>query len=546
MDNVINQSNYQDTQNFDIDINKIYNDFIIAIDNMRGYTNVSSISNQTAVNIFKSGDISLSKLKSQISIETTPQESRCHTFLRIIGFPVVSNSYKIYNPGLDILYDSNRIINSKYKLNIAANPISNFRNLSIQRENYNNDVLNIFSNQDINSSVLGLSSAKIRQFNSPLIINSDPFDMNIKNQFYKIDSKCLVGKNEKNLTEFIDINGNRSTLSLNQGKHIIKPFIVDPVIDYTINDSSKLVAIPFVFNKSQLMVKDNIFAARPIIEQIIRDRFSSANNIETSDQSVIDYIKNIKIIHDEPIINKISNGNIYKFSEQEQFIKFLNIIRAMLRELYNAQLIIHMAQEKYYWLPLININGSEFGSDVQGVFLSSHVTSDFITENDLSIIQSKIKSTINQINIQTSSIDGTSDIGGFIFDNFKNTFNTDTSSAFGDSVFKVLQSLTSKRFNILKNAGEALKTIEIIMGEFSGLGLCDIIAVLGALYIMPKNDLLGFLDEDSLKRMNIILGLNEQGSNIQNAMSSFIGTVKDFYNLMDKFYQDLSQNNDIK
>ena len=30
------------------------------------------------------------------------------------------------------------------------------------------------------------------------------------------------------------------------------------------------------------------------------------------------------------------------------------------------------------------------------------------------------------------------------------------------------------------------------MGEFSGLGLCDIIAVMGALYIMPKASLLGF------------------------------------------------------
>ena len=68
---VDNQSNHQDTQNFDIDIQLIYNDFIGAIDKIRSYSNNSTISDQAAKNIFGSGDLTLAQLKSQITTQTT-------------------------------------------------------------------------------------------------------------------------------------------------------------------------------------------------------------------------------------------------------------------------------------------------------------------------------------------------------------------------------------------------------------------------------------------------------------------------------------------
>lgn len=552
-DQIPNQANYQDIQNFEIDINKIYNDFISVIDKIRSYANCASITNQSAMGIFQSGDLTLSKLKSQIIISSTPQESRCHAFFRIIGFPVISNTYKIYNPGHDIVYDSSRTIGaaiSTTKLNIAGNPIPNFRELSLQRENYVSNITNIFSlTKTIDASTLALSSGfRIRQFAIPLLNNSDPFDMDIKNQQYKVDFNSLVGRNDKKLTEYVDVSGNTPTKLQAQRTHIIKPFMVDPVIDFTINDASKLISVPFVHNKTQLMIKDNVFVNRPIIEQVIRDRFTvinQQNTIGTANKSIIDYIKNISAIQDETIINNISSGDVYKLAEQTQFVKFINIIRAMISKLIEAQLIIFTAQSKYYWVPIPSSFGPEGGCTVQGVFLSSQISSDFITARDQSIIEAKIRATINQINAQTSNIQGLPDVGGFAFDNFKNTFGPDTSNALGDTSIQSLQELTNKRSSELQKANEALRTIEIIMGEFSGLGLCDIIAIIGALYIMPKQDLLGFLDSDAIKRMNTLLKLNEVNIDIQTSMKSFTSTVKDFYNLMDKIYQDQSQNNGL-
>lgn len=548
MVNISSQTNYQDAQNFDLDIEKIYTDFIIIIDKIRSYTNTSSISAQDTINIFQSPDTALSTLRTRSSTESSLQESRCHAFFRIIGFPVVSNANKIYNPGLDIIYDSQRKINLKSKLSIAATLIDKFRDLSLLRENYVININSLFSlSNTIDASVLALSSGtQIRQFASPVIINSEPFDMDSKNQQYKINIDSLVGKNTKKLTEYVDINGNTPTKLSTQRIHLIKPFIVDPVIDFTVNDATKLIAIPFVFNRSQLMIKDDIFVNRPILEQVIRDRFivvNQQNNLGTADQSIINYIKSIPAVQNEAIINRINSGDVYQLSEQTQFVKFINIIRSMMKKLVEAQLIISNIQSKYYWLPIPALNGPEGGSKVQGVLLSTKIPNDFITSREKSIIDAKIRVTVNQINAQTDNVQGVPDIGGFAFDNFKTTFGPDTSSALGDNSSQVLQDLTNKRISDLQKANDALRTIEIIMGEFSGLGLCDIIAIMGALYIMPKQDLLGFLDDDAIIRMNTLLKLNESSPGIQSSMISFVSTVKDFYNLMDKIYQDLSQNN---
>jgi hypothetical protein len=553
VDKIPNQANYQDAQKFEIDINKVYSDFIVVIDKVRSNTNCAVISAQASSSIFQSGDTTLAKLKSQTSISSTPQESRCHAFFRIIGFPVISSAYKIYNPGHDIVYDSSRTIGaavSSAKLAIAASPISKFRELSLQRENYVTGIIDIFSiPNSIDASTLALSSgAKIRQFAAPVINSSDPFDMDFKNQQYKIDFNSNVGGKKKKLTEYVDINGNTPTKLQSQRVHIIKSFMVDPVIDFTVNDVSKLIAVPFVPAKTYLMVKENVFASRPIIEQVIRNRFTiidQTNSVGTADQSVIDYMESIPSIQDEAIIASINKGDVYKLSKQAQFVKYINIIRAMINKLVESQLIISRVCSQYYWLPVPSTIGPEGGSSVQGVFVSTNVPSDFTPAKDKSIINIKIKTTINQINSQTANVQGIPDVGGFAFDNFKNTFGPDTSESLGDASSSSLQELTSQRNTNLKKANNALRTIEIIMGEFSGLGLCDIIAVMGALYIMPKNDLLGFLDDDALKRMNTILNLNESSPGIQSAMKSFVSSVKDFYNLMDKIYQDQSQNNGL-
>lgn len=551
---VENQAIYQNNQIFEIDIDKIYSDFIQEIDSVRSYVNTTNPNNTK--NLFKAlkpnGN---SPTVNTIAPEVSLQESRCHAFFRLIGFPVVASNFKIYNPGHDIIKSPTRTIRLEDKINIAMAPIAGFDKLSLERETYPSQISKIFSiPSSIDAGVLALSSGSsgtktvnLRKFVAPLDKNSEPFDMSTPNQSYTLELFSIVGTNEISLTKFQNPDGSMPTQVTSSRKHIIKPFIVDPKIDFSVYPSTRRVAVPFVPDQSFTKISSNIFAKRPLIEKIIRDRFSVSNQIQdtgTASQFLIDYVKSIPAIKDQNIINQISSGDVYKLSEKSQFVQFLNIIQEMMVKLVDSLRLIHKAQGLYYWIPLPSTSGPEGGSSVRDVFVPTLIARDLVTQADFNILLKIVQSNSNQFNAQTASVNGVPDVGGFAFNNFFQTsFGPETTEALGNTSQQTLDGLNNTRKRILQRANEALRTIEIIMGEFSGLGLCDIIAILGALYIMPKNKLIGFLDEDAYQRLITIPEFKDiAAGNFTDTMTSFVSTVKDFYNLMDKIYQDLLKN----
>jgi hypothetical protein len=109
-----------------------------------------------------------------------------------------------------------------------------------------------------------------------------------------------------------------------------------------------------------------------------------------------------------------------------------------------------------------------------------------------------------------------------------------------------LKKLEDKRNNDLSGACDSLRAIEVIMGEFSGLGLCDIVAIMATLYIMPKEALLGFLDNDAFNRMKTQIKIGETSKlSVVASMSKFTENIKNIYNLMDKIHKDYLQKNTI-
>lgn len=550
---VTNQNNFKDLLNFDIDINKIFTDFISEIDSVRSIINISSRDNESKLKNLT--EQSVSGLVNVLRVENTPQESRCHAFYRLIGFPVINkDKNQFYNPGLDIVKDSNKK-SKKDKIAIANNLIEGFEKLSIYRESYLNKIKDIFSlNKTLDAGVLVLtSSTKIRKFSASMEKNDDSFDTKIENYSYVIDATGIVGSgNAIPLNEYVDANGqvskfifkDGSNLNFKNKNHIIKPFMVDPRIDFSVSPGKNLVSVPFVNTKSDLKISEMEFVRRPLLEKIIRERLSTDVNIGTFNQEVVDFIKSIDVITSEDLIQKVTQKDgTYKLSEQLQFAKYLNIIRAMIIKLVEAQNIIESIQSKYYWIPIPDSRGPDFGNSSQSIFLN--VPDNFRTEADKEIIQLKVTTVVNQLNTQVTPITNTADVGGFAFDSIKTTFDSDTSNAYGDLSEKNLNDLIAIREHDLKNAEDALRTIEIIMGEFSGLGLCDIIAILGSLYIIPQNVLLGFLDDSSFNRMSGILKVDVEQLDLINTYDVYTNTVKSFYSIMDKIYQDIRENNNI-
>lgn len=538
-----NQSNFHDEQNYKIDIDKIYSDFISEIDAVRSYVNVSGIINSQ-----------LSANFTANSPEPTYQESRCHAFYRLIGFPVVNKDQSdIYNPGHASAARLKSPIDLNKRLQIAKDPIVGFNLLSRAREEFALTNAKIFiNNTGIDASVLALSSGgtgptNLRKFSVPFLKNSsDAFNVDPTTQSYSVGATALVGKKIIDLHIFSDGNDNTPVANtLASRKHIIRPFVVDPIIDFTVNPSTRKVAIPFLPDKSYLKMASNVFIKRPLLEKVIRDRFSTLSVIADQDlasSAIIDYIKNIPAIQNQTIITQVTanNNQLYRLDEQSQFVNFLNIIQEMMAQLVRSLNIILKAQSLYYWVPVPSTFGPEKGISSQDVFLTTQLMqqSNLFTQSDRNILLRVVAAHTNQLNSQAAGADGVPDVGGFAFDSFKTTFNSDTSPGLIDVNQQSLDDILSLRTGILNKAGDALRTIEIIMGEFSGFGLCDIIAIMAALYIMPKTSLLGLLDDDAFNRMLTALHFDQDSSvELTQTRDSYVASIDNFERNVSQFYQ---------
>lgn len=549
-----NQDNSTDDQNFDIDIPKLANHWITPIDNLRSRAGINSENTAKLRTLIQSGKFTYKQVAKIIKMEEDPQESRCHAFYRWIGFPVCDKDKKIYNPGFDNIKDPSRTINFQTKTNIAKSPIDGFEVLSLFRENQIQNFLAIFSDpNDINAGVLALSSggnASLRKFVVPLDKSSDPFDMTLDNQSYQVDFNGLVGDNPINLTKYQDGNGNTSKLVSTTRHHIIKPFMVDARIDFATQPHANTVAIPFVPDKLNTKINSTDFVTRPLLEKIIRERFAvddPTQNIGSASNKLIKIIASFPDLKDNSLI-KLANdpNNILKRDEQLKLAQTINTIKSLMKKLVDAQNAIAAAQKEHYWVPAPSKTGPEGGSNVQGVFFPTIVDNILIVDKDANIFFSQTKDTLNKLTASGISASGQPSPGDFGLTTDQVSFGPDTTDAMGDNNARNLKSLTKSRSRLLTDACTALQTIEIIMGEFSGLGLCDIIAVVGALETIPKENLIGFLDEDSKARMLKSMNFTSvSGNSYESAMQALSDRVKDFYNLMDQIYQDTLHQNGV-
>lgn len=546
-----NPANSIDDQNFDVDINGLYKDWIVPLDNLRSF---ASINDQNAGLIEKSKISNFKQIATLIKPETTLQESRCHAFYRWVGFPVFGNG-QIYNPGFDIIKSPTRQIKDETKNTIANKPKEGFNKLSQARENFSQTMAAIFSKPgSADSGVLALSSGgnkTLRKFIVPLEKNTavDPFDMTVST--YKVDFTVRVGKYFSTLDQFADKNGKEAKSVKDTRTHIIIPFMVDARIDFAVSPQTRLVAVPFVPDSAAQQVGPEgiVKVRRPLLERIIRRRFKVDDAIQqagTAVNSLKKIVADFPDIKDDALIKLANESNtILKVSENIQLNIFINIIRSMMEKLVAAQETIKEAQSKYYWFPSPSVSGPEGGSSVLGVFLPTVIDPDrskqLITPSDWSIFLAEARGSVNTVTSDGNAATGEPDNSAYGLASDTVTFDPDTTASMGDNNDTSLDGNLKRRFQLLTDASEALKVIEMIMGDFSGFGLCDIIAIMGALNVIPKENLLGFLDPDALVRAQTAMKEIKDATpaDYNKAQQDLVQSVKDFYNLMDKIYLDV-------
>jgi hypothetical protein len=327
--------------------------------------------------------------------------------------------------------------------------------------------------------------------------------------------------------------------------------MVDPRLDFSCSPTTNRIAVPFVPNNSYLQISSTVYAPPPILEVVIRDRYNVSNQSENISELTQEFTKLIQSVANSPpdqsILGQINQNDYQQLSTNAQFLQYVNIIQAMVKKLVDAQKNIASAQSQYYWVPVPSTSGPEGGSTVQGVFLppttavqTSQNIQPLVTSYDGAILIATAQSLFSQTqqNSQASAAQGQPDPGGFARSFVNTSLTPSYTAAYSNNSMATQAGLSSRRQSILANASDALRIVEIIMGEFSGLGLCDMIAILASLYTMPENSLLGFLDTDALARMNTQFSTSYSGPGLSTAMADFCTTINQFYQLMDALYKN--------
>lgn len=539
-----NQNNYKSGQDFQIDILKAYDTYIKPIDEMRSKTNVTSPENERRIRQkIGNANARVDSIQSLLKPEIDYQESRCHAFYRLIGFPVYNGVNK-YSPGWDKPSPSKNIKLADKK-QIIVNPLEGFISLSNKREEFAQNFLSLFSkNTSIDASTIALSSStNTRAFAAHIETLGGPLsDLVPDTQSYILPLNGRVGKTKPSLKEYIGPFGSVPSSKLTDKRyHIITPFLVDARYDITV-PTKQMVAVPFA-KPTDLKASETVIVKRPWIEKVIEDRLSGEQTVvKGSLEALQEYVKNNPTINDTDLVEKVTRN--FSLSKQQQFTHFIDMIRSMIEELVNAQREIEKIQKEYYWIPLVSNTGPEGGVGVRPLIISQDISDKgLMTDKDFYLIQSLLIKTSNEIVKQYQAATGEGSFafsGGEFVDAAFNAQNTDAENNVSTQSY---EQLNKKRNLAMAQAGKALQKVEIIMGEFSGLGLCDIFAIIASLYLIPIEDLLGFLDSDALYRSQIASNVSIVPSSLETSMTSLTNTVKDFYNLMDKMYEDISNNN---
>jgi len=528
--------NYYSTQDsVNVDIDDLYNKIIKQIDFFRShcYALIPKLNN--ALSVSSIDDI----LSDSDVITTAYQESRCSAFYRMVGFPVVDKDLKFYSPGFDPTLNRNEDL-LENNIKIANNMAPNLKTILNQREAIFVKNKNLLAKQDINSISASIASIYVRPFDLQIKNPDKPFDIDFKDQVFKISNRTLI-----KTTYFQDLS-NDITFPIDQSVHPIAPFMADPRIDFTVMPTKNRITVPFPLDAADTRINggsNQINLKRPYIEKVITTRLNNRNvfNDSTIDQSVqsnldsvLSDIQELSAIKDPKFDDIKSNiaKNLYG-SEVFTLTKYLNMMTDIIDILCKSIELINNTRNKINWMP---VPSDRYGLEQDITNKEPTIADDLRNSQiDRDIIELTNKKIVHEFNLVGNT---DTDVGGFAFSNLDDIVLGDfksTTSYFDNQI----DSLNNQRKNLYKKANDALRTVEIITGEFSGLGLIDILAIQAALWSISIESLVGLIDKRAFDRMSNIPYLQQAvqstaRNDITTSMQEFGRKLSDIYTLLQK------------
>jgi hypothetical protein len=485
------ENELNDIHGIDLDIGNLVQKYIVPIDQYRSHN---------APIVTGSPD------QHQLTSSLQPQESRCHAFYRILGLPVIEPGGNLFSPGYNPLLtgdetDRNNSISSKIPINV--------KNIVSQRESSARDRLSRFAIQNVDTSVysLGLATPK-GQRNFFVSMGESTLD----SPFPQIQT--ISARTKFINTFFQNKDGSKINNTFEIVTHILAPFTTDPIISANLDpksgSGSVIVGAPFL-DRNDLEYEKGKYAKRPGLEFILRLRLRQQNLINTyATAGIVFPTAASNTASKSEKISSILGVGISTVDAEKLFgiglVEFYmvnDLVRTYkgLISIYHKNIkVIEDVSKKIMWIPLPNQGGPEAGTVVSSDFIVPKGFQDsWEIDRRISQLQTKAILAKNQDDIGTNS-DGTalsfSDFTISEFQNMADTFDNDLTNA------------NSQKNSLESQGSNALRTIELISGEVSGLGLIDILAIYMTLWSVDIPILLDLIDDQAADRLNKIPELN--------------------------------------
>lgn len=489
----ITENSLDDVQSIDFDIDVLYNKFIVPIEMLRSMS--APVIFQSPKGQDVSGSITQKELDNANVDNSSAQESRAHAFYRSIGLPVIDQDGNFYNPGFNPKRSEKiRIQNNS----IADRAYESIKKMAQLRESSARSRYDTFRRQGINASVYTLAlsvldSKNIKKFQV----------MNKSADFTIVDEqKFTIGKRKSYIkANYSASDGSELGTFFESGSHMIRPLVCDSAIEKTVMPASRLVCEPFLASDYDTVLELDIFLQRPKIEQILRLRLS--DNVDEAailDESIflMDPSANISglaltdlrrvalallddnNISDQDLLDKINASNV-------ELVFINNIVRTMkmaIDILINSIETVSVVAKNIDWTPISLSAGPLFGTDIGSLIAKKTMS----TELERRIINLSLKSQNSSRQFTPANLKlGNYALGSF--DNMEKLFENE------------LMDAKEQKNEFIRLGSNALRAIEIITGEISGLGLIDVLAVYAALWSIDLDVLISLLDNNAFNRL---------------------------------------------
>jgi hypothetical protein len=487
------ESVLDDYQSIDLDINTLISKFVIPIDRLRSHNSPNV-----------SGELNQSHLSSSSNL----QESRAHAFYRMLGLPSITPTGKFFNPGFNPLKSSTDLQSQE---DINKQIPTNVKFAIDSRESDSRARYNFFSVINTNSSVYSLALATPKG-QRPFMSMDENIDAltNVDLQNSKIPIRRTFISTRYKKTDGSEINNTFDTVS-----HKLRPFMTDPVISANLDpksgSASIMVGVPFL-DKKDTEFERNKYVKRPGLEFILRLRLKQQMQSEQS--GAVDNINlsmfelDVSNKNQREIAATLTNAGVNE-ADVNQVLKGTSLLELYtlndlvktykgLVSLYIKNVeIIERVYKQIIWIPLSNEGGPEKGTEVStGFVIPKTFLDSWEIERRILQLETKSAAAKAQVDIGDDLL-----YGDFTISEFQNLTNV-----FNDR----LQEARNERDRLETDASNALRTIEYISGEVSGLGLIDILAIYMAMWSIDISVLLDLIDDPAAKRLNNIKELQTQ------------------------------------